>query len=193
VVTLILGPVRAGKTARAAALARASGKRVVLAATAAVDPNDAEMRDRVERHRRDRPPHWTVVETAEPGNPSLADMVRDAAEDVCVIIDALGTWIAAQLLAREADADRDPVTVLDALDALGAELAQALAHARADVIVIAEEAGWGVIPPSALGRIFRDALGRLTRALARRADRVELVVAGYALDVRALGILVDEV
>ena len=71
--TLILGPVRSGKSARAAALAQVTGKRVVLVATAAVDPADAEMRDRVERHRRDRPASWGVVETAQLGSPSLVE------------------------------------------------------------------------------------------------------------------------
>lgn len=192
-ITVILGPVRAGKTARAAALANVSGKRVVLAATAALDSNDAEMRDRVQRHRRDRPRQWIVVETAALGGPTLHDVLRDAADDECVVIDALGTWIAAELISREADAERDPVAVLDVLDAQGAALAGALAGTRADAIVIAEETGWGVVPPSALGRIFRDALGRLTRAVAERADRVELIVAGYAVDLRALGVPVDEV
>jgi adenosyl cobinamide kinase/adenosyl cobinamide phosphate guanylyltransferase len=35
--------------------------------------------------------------------------------------------------------------------------------------------------------VFRDGLGRLTQRLASRADRVELVVAGYAVDLRRIG------
>jgi adenosylcobinamide kinase / adenosylcobinamide-phosphate guanylyltransferase len=193
VITLVVGPVRAGKSARAAALANASGKRVVLAATAAVDPSDAEMRDRVERHRRDRPASWTVVETAEPSNPDLLTLLRDADAGTCVVIDALGTWIAAQLVGREAAAERDPIATLDALDARGAELAAALARTRADVVVVAEETGAGVVPASAVGRVFRDALGRLSRTIGARAGRAELIVAGYAVDLRALGTPVDEV
>jgi adenosylcobinamide kinase / adenosylcobinamide-phosphate guanylyltransferase len=191
--TLVLGPVRAGKSARAAALAGATGKRVVFAATAALDPADAEMRERVERHRRERPPSWAVVETATTAAPSLAALLRETGDDSVVLIDALGTWLAAQLLEVEDVAECDAVAALDALDAQGAELAEALAGARADVVVVVEEAGWGVVPPTPLGRIFRDALGRLTQTLARRADRVELVVAGYALDVRALGTPIDQV
>ena len=192
-VTLILGPVRSGKSARAAALATASGKRVVLAVTAAVDPADAEMRERVERHRRDRPASWTVVETANRDSPSLVALLHHATDDMCVLIDALGTWLAAQLLQLEDLAQRDPVAAGDALDTQGAALVHALAIMPAHAIVVAEEAGWGVVPPSAQGRIFRDALGRLTQQLARRADRVELVVAGYAVDLRAHGVPVDQV
>ena len=190
--TLIVGPVRAGKSARAAALARASGRRVTFVATAAVDPNDAEMRERVERHRRARPPAWAVVETATPGSPDLTDVLRSADEGGCILIDALGTWLAAELLQREDESERDPVAALEALDRRCAELAVALASTRADTIVVAEETGWGVVPATPLGRIFRDALGRLTRTIARDAARVELVVAGYAIDVRAIGTPVDE-
>jgi adenosylcobinamide kinase/adenosylcobinamide-phosphate guanylyltransferase len=189
--TLVLGPVRSGKTARALTLARASGKRVVVAATAAVDPTDPEMVDRLARHRRERPAAWTVVETAVPGAPALPTLVRDASAEVCVLVDALGTWLSCELLALGVDVERDAVAALDALDARGAVLVDALAASAAEVIVVAEETGWGVVPATPIGRLFRDAQGRLVRALAARADRVELVVAGYALDLRALGRPVD--
>ena len=191
--TLILGPVRSGKSARAAALAQATRKRVVLAATAAVDPADAEMRERVERHRRDRPASWAVVETALPTSPSLVALLHHATDGMCVIVDSLGTWLAAQLLTLEDLAQRDPVAASDALDAQGTALANALAITVAHAIVVAEETGWGVVPPTPVGRIFRDSLGRLNQTLARRADRVELVVAGYAVDLRGAGTPVDQV
>ena len=79
-------------------LARATGEPVIVAATAAVDPDDVEMRERIHRHRRDRPTDWTVVETAGSQGPSLATLLRDASAGTYVLVDALGTWIAAQLL-----------------------------------------------------------------------------------------------
>ena len=147
---------------------------------------------RVERHRRDRPPAWTVVETADRASPSLVALLHHATDDMCVLIDALGTWLAAQLLEMEDLAQRDPVAAGDALDAQGAALADALAITTAHAIVVAEEAGWGVVPATPLGRVFRDVLGRLTRRIAQRADRVELIVAGYR-DLRAIGTPVDQV
>jgi adenosylcobinamide kinase/adenosylcobinamide-phosphate guanylyltransferase len=190
--TLVLGPVRAGKSARAVALAHATRKPVVLMVTAVVDPADAEMVERVARHRRERPAGWTVVETAAPGAPSLATLLRDAPADACVVVDALGTWLGAHLVAWEERAQRDPIATADALDALGLELAEAVAAARAETILVAEETGWGLVPTSALGRIFRDVLGRLVRRIAASADVVELVVAGYAVDLRAIGRPVEQ-
>jgi adenosylcobinamide kinase/adenosylcobinamide-phosphate guanylyltransferase len=62
-----------------------------------------------------------------------------------------------------------------------------LESVAADVIVISEETGWGVVPPTLLGRLFRDQLGRTARAVAARASRTFLVVAGYAVDVGTNG------
>lgn len=197
-VTIVLGPVRSGKSARAATLARATGKRVIFAATAALDTADAEMRARIERHRRERPPEWTVVETAH-GTP-LATVIREAPRDTCVLVDALGTWLAALLLACDGldDANGAAATAAagkaaDLLDARGLELVRALAATQADIILVAEETGWGVVPASLLGRLFRDALGRLTQRIAADADRAELIVAGYAVDLRRVGTRIDNV
>lgn len=191
-ITLVLGPARSGKSTRANALARASGKRVVFAATADVDPADAEMRERVARHRAARPAEWELVETARAGRPGLPALLRRAPADACVLVDALGTWLGALLQRLGPQAERDGVATLAALDGAGEELLAALAATRADVVLVGEETGWGVVPPSVLGRAFRDALGRLVRRLAARADRVELIVAGYAVDLRALGTPVED-
>jgi len=149
------------------------------------------MRARIARHRRDRPASWRVVETAH--ERALPDVVRDAPHDACVVIDALGTWIASVMpQLRNDEASEDATRAAELLDAHGAELVAAIDAAKADVIAVAEETGWGIVPVSAAARMFRDALGRLTRTVAARAERVELVVAGYAVDVRSLGTPVDD-
>jgi adenosyl cobinamide kinase/adenosyl cobinamide phosphate guanylyltransferase len=191
--TLILGPVRSGKSARAQALAQAGGKHVFFAATAADDPGDAEMRERIARHRRERPAGWTTVETAGPGATPLETVLREAPSDACVLVDALGTWLAAELLAWPDFSAADALAAEAALDARGEALALALAAMRADAILVGEETGWGVVPPTPLGRVFRDVLGRLNQRIAAQADRVELVVAGFAVDLAAIGRPVGQV
>ena len=56
-----------------------------------------------------------------------------------------------------------------------------------EVIVVAEEVGWDVVPVSASARLFRDVLGRMKQRLAGAADEAYLVVSGFVLDLRALG------
>jgi adenosylcobinamide kinase / adenosylcobinamide-phosphate guanylyltransferase len=191
--TLVLGPVRSGKSLRAHALARGSGRAVTFAATAAIDPLDDEMTARVARHRADRPADWTVVETAPPDGTDLARVLREAPADRCVVVDALGTWLAARMMSPQFEAQVDAGARLALLEQAGDELVDAVRSARADLVLVGEETGWGVVPASALGRLFRDALGRLVQRLAAIADRVELVVAGYAVDLRAIGRPVDDV
>jgi len=187
VITLVTGPVRSGKSAfalRLATAAAAEGGIPLYVATADVDPGDPDMVARVERHRRERGA-MRSIETNERAGPTLAETLLAAPAGEVLIVDSLGTWLAAGLLAL--DETRGAVALATDLERATAPLLPALAAMRADVVVVAEETGWGVVPPTVLGRVFRDVLGRLTATLAARADRAFLVVAGYAIDLRAAG------
>ena len=55
-------------------------------------------------------------------------------------------------------------------------------------VLVIEETGWGVVPPTAIGGLFRDRLGALAQRLDRQAVASWLVVQGRALDLHALGV-----
>jgi adenosylcobinamide kinase/adenosylcobinamide-phosphate guanylyltransferase len=188
---LITGPVRAGKSSFALRIARTSGKTPVYVATAAVDPTDAEMTARVARHRAERGSMRTV-EVDERSGPGLEAVLAGCGAGEIALVDSLGTWLAALLLGEEDRAGDDPVALAGRLGERATKLRATLAAMKADAVVVAEETGWGVVPPSPLGRIFRDELGRTTAALARSAERAYLVVAGYAVDLHAVGQPVSE-
>jgi adenosylcobinamide kinase/adenosylcobinamide-phosphate guanylyltransferase len=61
----------------------------------------------------------------------------------------------------------------------------------AEVILVAEEVGWGVVPSYPIGRLFRDRLGTLTRRMSAIADATYLVTAGYVLDLHRVGFHLD--
>ena len=103
------------------------------------------------------------------------------------MIDSLGTWLGGHLRALEAEALADPVGAARELERRAAALVPALRALAADAVVVSEETGWGVVPPSVMGRLFRDQLGRTGAAVAGLADRAYLVVAGYAVDLTAAG------
>jgi adenosylcobinamide kinase / adenosylcobinamide-phosphate guanylyltransferase len=128
-----------------------------------------------------------TIETNERSGPTLPEALAGGRAGETLIVDSLGTWLAAHLLALEELAAADPVAAARALEQRASALLPALDGLTADAVVVAEETGWGVVPPSVLGRLFRDQLGRTAAALAGRADRAYLVVAGYAVDLARAG------
>jgi histidinol-phosphate/aromatic aminotransferase/cobyric acid decarboxylase-like protein/adenosyl cobinamide kinase/adenosyl cobinamide phosphate guanylyltransferase len=158
--TLVTGGTRSGKSARAEALALATGQPVRYVATA--DPADASMAERIAAHAARRPARWTTVEV----NGSLAGALG---AERCVLVDGLGVW-----LARVMDGDRE--AVLAEVDALVA------AAADRTVIVVAEEAGQGVLPTGEVTRAWLDLLGDAVQRIAAAAERAELVVAGRPIE-----------
>jgi len=191
-VVFITGPVCSGKSAFGMRLARDSGCDVTYLATAAGAPEDVEWRARLMRHVRDRPPSWHTIETAGMSDEAQLALFRDAAPGTCLIVDALGTWLAARIAARIDLLEIDYTVLESQLDEEACEFVDAMLASTARVIVVSEQIGWDVVPVAASARLFRDAMGRMVQRLAKRAERVYLIVAGYALDVRALGIALGE-
>lgn len=178
--TLVIGGTRSGKSRRAEDLARATGLPVRYLATA--DSRDPLMAERIRLHAERRPPGWEVVEAGD----ALAEGVA-AGAGRCVLLDGLGPWIAG-LLHRAGAFDDPPPAALAAVrtEVIDEVSRMAAAATRGDgaVIVVAEEAGLGVLPADPASRAWLDMLGESTGLIAARAERVELIVAGR---VTALG------
>ena len=58
---------------------------------------------------------------------------------------------------------------------------QGLLALDANIVLVSNEVGMGLVPVYPLGREFRDALGRLNQAAAAACDEVHLIVAGLPL------------
>ncbi len=173
---LVLGGVRAGKSAFAVARARAHDGRVAFVATA--EAGDEEMAARIARHRAERPPAWRTVEVPIALASALTGLEGEA--DV-VVVDCLNLWVANLLHQRPELTESD-------LLAEAAQLEAATRRPRfALIILVSNEVGWGVHPETELGRRFRDALGLVNQAVARAADEVVLMVAGCPLVVKPAG------
>lgn len=186
-VTLVTGPVRSGKSRYVLELARPVKGRVRYVATAIRDADDGEWNTRLQRHMQDRPPNWESVETAELGHEALLEVFCGCSPDECIVVDALGTWIAARIATHIELFEQDFARFEAMMDAQAAQLATAMLQCDARVLVVAEEVGWDIVPVAASARLFRDVLGRMKQRLAAEADAAYLVVCGFALDLRSLG------
>jgi len=161
---LVTGGARSGKTRHALSLAESLAPHRIYLATAEV--RDAEMADRVGRHRAERGPSWQTIE--EP----LEVALRLDRPGAVVLLDCLTLWVSNLM-----EAERD-------LPMEFARLNAALAEVRNPVVVVTNEVGFGIVPDNALARRFRDASGTLAQGVAAVCDRVDLLVAGLPLRVK---------
>jgi adenosylcobinamide kinase / adenosylcobinamide-phosphate guanylyltransferase len=171
-IILVTGAARSGKSEWAETLAIQSGKPVIYIATAKIDANDPEWQMRIQQHQQRRPEFWQTQEVSEDLIPALENSLPPH----CLLVDSLGTWVANLL-------DQDSATWQQTT----INLLKSLQKSQVDIIFVAEETGWGVVPAYASGRLFRDRLGKLVRQIAAIADPVYLVTGGYALNLKVLG------
>jgi adenosylcobinamide kinase/adenosylcobinamide-phosphate guanylyltransferase len=177
---LILGGARSGKTNHAitlaASLALARQLPVVYVATA--EALDDEMRNRIARHRAERPQSWRTIEAPT----DLAAALR-AQPPAILLVDCLTLWLSNALLLDFDEAQ--PTAEVPRWDAERSALLTWLAEYRGAALFVSNEVGSGIVPASALARRFQDEQGRLNQALAALCDSVTLVVAGIAVPIKA--------
>lgn len=106
----------------------------------------------------------------------LSEAIAQHNQTHCLLIDSLGTW-----LANLIEQDEQPWQKAQS------QLLDSLRSTSANVVLVAEETGWGVVPAYELGRRFRDRLGTLSRLVGTLATDVYLVTSGYAINLTQLG------
>jgi adenosylcobinamide kinase/adenosylcobinamide-phosphate guanylyltransferase len=159
---LILGGARSGKTRRALAIGEPFAARYYIATAEALD---AEMMDRIARHRQERGDGWTTLEAPL----DLPTAIASLPGGTVGVVDCLTLW-----LSNLMGANRD-------VESAGRELLRAVRVCPATLVLVSNEIGLGLVPETALGRAFRDAQGRINQAVAATATEVEFVVAGLPL------------
>ena len=177
---------------------------VIYLATALA--GDAEMRRRVDLHRRNRPSRWQTVE--EPWNLGAA---LDAIPPKCgvVMVDCLTVWLSNMILRSLEERDYslegedsrwDPGKEHKEDDDSSFKAAESALEERIfeqsgiflekagqgsyTTILVTNEVGWGVVPEHYLGRLFRDIAGKVNQQVAARADAVYLVASGIPLKLK---------
>jgi adenosylcobinamide kinase/adenosylcobinamide-phosphate guanylyltransferase len=185
-VILVTGGARSGKSCFAEQLIAGLGQEIAYIATARAF--DAEMEDRIAKHRVQRPASWQTHET--PTNPSQVVAAEGNRVDG-LLLDCLTVMITNRILSHAIDWDRPPIAQLGEIetDILGEinTLLKAAANSRADLVAVTNEVGYGIVPISPLSRFFRDCAGRVNQRMAAAADDVYLVVSGIPMQIKGAG------
>jgi len=164
--TVLLGGARSGKSALAVRLAGSWAGPVTVVVTG--QAGDAEMAERIERHRAERPRSWRTVEAPRELEPALTA----APDGGFVIVDCLTLWVS-NLMGQGLAAGQVEQR---------ARAAAAVAAARSGpTVAVSNEVGAGIVPAEAVARRYRDLLGQVNTIWAAAADQALLLVAGRAI------------
>ena len=161
-VHLILGGARSGKSSYAERIALAADGPLHYLATA--EAGDAEMADRLERHQALRS---TRFETCECPLTLPEELAKRDQPGHTVLVDCLTLWLSNCLQTETASWSERRAALLDQLR-----------QPQADILLVSNEVGQGIVPLGALNRRFVDEAGWLHQAIAKQADQVTWVVAG---------------
>ena len=172
--TLVLGGVKSGKSRYAENLAAESGKQVTVVTTAIA--GDAEMSQRIEKHRAARPPHWRVLEVPLALTDALHSLGNEPHTTHChVIVDCLTLWITQLLCSQYSERD-----IHDEIEGF----VQTVKQFAGELTIVSNETGMGIMPVDALTRRFGDTAGVLHQRLAQDVNSVVLMVGGLPLTVK---------
>ena len=182
-IIMVTGGARSGKSTWAENKASGFGGRVLYIATALAF--DGEMKDRIAKHRERRNADWQTSEAYR----NLNKLIEGANEGTdAVLIDCITLLVSNIML--EKNMDWEHITQFDCELAerdVKAEVGNLLESARIAsfaTIIVTNELGMGVVPPSVLGRAMRDIAGRINQMVAREADEVYMCISGIPLKIK---------
>jgi len=171
-VRFILGGARSGKSRYAQELAARLGRRVLYVATA--EALDEEMNSRIERHKKSRPPTWKTLEAQTDVAKAISSEIGDAE---VVVLDCL-TLLVSNLRGEDsADIETWEKRVTSELETLISFMEVTPSH----FIIVSNDVSLGLVPPSTLGRAYRDILGVANQMLAKHAEEVYFMIAGIPI------------
>lgn len=159
----VLGGARSGKSAYALKLADSHKKGKVFIATA--EALDAEMHERIEKHKTGRGSEWKTVEEST----RVIEAIVKNKDAGLILIDCVTLWLA-NLMERK-------ITDSEILKEVS-WLLTAVKEVKGNVIIVSNELGHSLVPDNPIGRRFVDLAGSANQLIAKGSDEVYFMTAG---------------
>lgn len=180
-IKLVVGGARSGKSSFAEKQ-YADRDDVVYIATSRIE--DEEMKDRVDRHKKDRPEGWRTFE-------ETYDLFQAVGGEGNYLLDCLTVLTSNIMFDMTFESGRtvsiDSILQKRVEDRIFQEVAS-LIHAVEkkgyDLTIVTNEVGYSLVPEHHVGRVFRDIQGRLNQRVAEMADEVYLVSCGIPVRIK---------
>ena len=170
----ITGPTRSGKSQLAEFLISEQDP-VTYIATSKPRPNDSDWQDRIDIHRERRPDSWTLIEHPK----DISNAIESIKGNQSILIDSLGGLVEQHLIKDD-----------DQWDDFQIKFLNCLSEDNLCIVIVSEEVGWGIVPATPIGHLFRERHCTLTSLLSRHSDKRWLAINGIAIDLDKIGDLI---
>jgi adenosylcobinamide kinase/adenosylcobinamide-phosphate guanylyltransferase len=176
---LVTGGSRSGKSQFAETQATLLSGQVVYLATA--EGQDLEMKQRIVKHQQRRPSEWLTVEAPL----QVKETLELYQSGYTVLLDCLTMYLSNLYFKYERDVPTGEI--LQLIDQAMTDLTKIITSSSANLVIVTNEVGWGIVPENPLARIFRDLAGLFNQQIAAVCDEVYLVVSGVPLKIKGAG------
>ncbi len=167
----ISGPTKSGKSQLAEFLIKEQDS-VTYIATSIPRENDPEWQRRITIHKKRRPYSWKLIEYPF----DICKFIESIKNNESILVDSLGGLVEHHLM-----------ETADQWESFQKILVNCIKSKDLAIIVVSEEVGWGVVPSTPIGHLFRERLSKLYLLLSRHSIKKWLVINGTAIDLDKLG------
>ena len=170
----ITGPTRSGKSKLAEYLIKEHNP-VTYIATSKPRPNDPDWLQRIDIHRIRRPVRWKLIEHPK----DIIKVIESIKGNHSILIDSLGGLVEHHLIENN-----------DQWNNFQNNFLKCLTKANLCIVVVSEEVGWGIVPATPIGHLFRERLSTLNSLISTQSKKRWLAVNGTAIDLDKVGYLI---
>ena len=170
----ITGPTRSGKSQLAEFLIKEQDS-ITYIATSRPRPNDPDWQSRIELHKKRRPDRWKLIEHPK----DICKVIESIRGNESILIDSLGGLVEHHLMEDDGQ-----------WELFQNKLLNCFKEDKLCIVVVSEEVGWGVVPATPIGNLFRERTSFLTSLISRNSTKRWLAVNGIAIDLDKTGDLI---
>ena len=167
----ISGPTKGGKSLLAEFLIK-DQESITYIATSKPRNNDIEWQQRINNHKNRRPEHWRLIEYPV----DICKSIESRMLNESFLIDSLGGLVEQNLIKNDNQWQK-----------FQSKFINCLLKNNLLIIVVVEEIGWGIVPSTPIGHLFRERHSQLSSLIHRHSIKKLLALSGTAIDLDKIG------
>ena len=167
----ITGATKSGKSQLAELLIKKQDS-ITYIATSKPRENDKEWQRRIELHKLRRPNNWNLLEYPS----DICKAIESIEPKESILLDSLGGIVEKYLSMSNVEWKNLENNFINCLN-----------KSESGIIVVCEEIGWGIVPSTQIGHLFRERHTYLCSLLSCHSSKKWLAINGIAIELDKIG------